>query len=190
LQRNLRLFTLHRNPQRNRRWRRGWCEEDGPRNSSPFKPPELPNPPNPALIRRFGDAENHLSAGNHSESPAGDEVGARKTATKFLSLQAAGTTKSTHPSSIRRLEMQRPSLSRKTTTNRPPATRLLRAAQGSEWGFGFSLFGRANSNRRVCRKRRAGVSVAVGPHHVSRRKMEIDASRPIRIARPRRVSTL
>jgi hypothetical protein len=86
--------------------------------------------------------------------------------------------------------MQRTTSKPETTANRSPATRLVRAAQGSEWGFGFSLFGRANSNRRVCRKRRAGVSVAVGPHHVSRRKMETDASRPIGIARPRRVSTL
>jgi hypothetical protein len=161
-----------------------------PRNSSPFKPPELPNPPNPASIRRFGDAENHLSAGNHSESPAGDEVGARKAATKFLSLQAAEPTKSTHPLFDTSIGDAETTSQPENRANRPPATRLLRAAQGSEWGFGFSLFGRANSNRRVCRKRRAGVSVAVGPHHVSRRKMETNASRPIRIARPRRVSTL
>jgi hypothetical protein len=61
----------------------------------------MANRNSPASIRSVEVAEEppplHAFTGNRSEIVAGDEVGARKMQKKLLALQAAETTKSTHP---------------------------------------------------------------------------------------------
>jgi hypothetical protein len=89
------------------------------------------------------------------------------------------------PSSRRNYQIHPPlfdtSVGDAETTSQPPATRFTERIgrrrrrccelAGERLGFGFSLFGAAILNRRVYRKRRASVCVAVGPHHMRGRKM-------------------